>query len=94
MPAPASRAKTTGSPAGLSEAARTSFAPLFGQEKPEGTALQQTINEIDGFTGGTGAVLAEDGAVGPKTEAAFAETMDFADENEFADEFAFNHGLL
>jgi len=90
----AKQVKTTGSAAGLGEAARASFAQLFGEGRNEGAALQGTINEIDGFTGGTGDVLAEDGAVGPKTGAAFAETMSFADPADFTDEFAWNHGWL
>jgi hypothetical protein len=90
----ARKAKTTGSPAGLGEAAQMSFGPLFGEAKDEGTALQGTINEIDAMSGGSGDVLAEDGVVGPKTEAAFSDTMSFADENDFANEFAFDHGFL
>lgn len=86
------KAKKDG-PQNLADELGATFSPLLPKNKspkdgfqPEGLVLQDTLNDL-------GAVLKDDGNVGPKTEAAFGQIAKSKDEDELVNQFGYNLGF-
>lgn len=92
-------------PRSLSEAAEKAFGPLFRKPgirtlenswRPEGEALQATLNDVGAEVFGDGAwePLREDGWIGPKTASAFVKCAKASGPDHLAHRYGWYLGFL